>query len=225
MDNQNGVVEQIIALEWEMFTSVNDGEARASCQDDRVTFEGMRVAQFGQWSPEAAASYLEDLEAACLCGRNLAEEKYIHMMRTTEPSRYNALLSRITATSDTIRSLAQEISDILLEQTRVLFEDYPYTSGQGRPLYSTFDYAGISVETYQLGELLTYSEKTLTALKTHITELEKKGESLAYRILENTVKFYGYESLDKAEAATKERADKAGIEITFGCCAGGTCDV
>ena len=224
MENMDDVINKIVSLEWEMFTSVNEGEAKASCQEDRATFNGMRAAQFSQWSLQAAVSYLDDIEAARRAGRNLAEEKYIHMMKTTEPSRYSALLQRVLTPTDEARSLAREISDLLLEQTRSLFEEYPYVSGQGRPLYSTFDYSGISVETYQYGELLTYSYKTLEALKEHIIKLEKNNISLARRILESSVKFYGYDSLDSAEAATKVRMDKAGIQVTYGCCSGGECD-
>ena len=208
-----------------MFTSLNDGEARADCQEDRVTFEGMRTAQFREWSPQAADAYLNELNTARLNGRNLVEEKYIHMMRTTEPSKYNALLPRVQLPSDAARELAYEVSDLLLEQTRALFLNYPYVSGQGRPLYSTLDYSGISVETYQLGELLTYSEKTLAALKEHIIALEKTGVSLAHSILENTVGFYGYDSLDSAEAAMKEQIEKTGIQITYGCCADCGCEI
>ena len=225
MDEKQELIEKIVSLEWDMFTAVNEGEARASCQEDQFTFNGMRKAQFSEWSLPLAAAYLEDLETAQSNGRNLVEEKYIHMMKTTEPMRYNALLERVLLPSDETRALAQEVSDMLLEQTRLLFESYPYVSGQGRPLYSTFDYAGVSVETYQLGELLTYSSNTLAELKKHITTLENAGESLARRILEKTVKFYGYESLETAETATKERIDKAGIQVTFGCCAGGDCEV
>ena len=225
MDKKQNFIDKIVSIEWEMFTAVNEGEERASCQEDRVTFEGMRRAQFNEWSLPAAESYLDDLETAQRSGRNLVEEKYIHMMKTTEPSKYTALLERVVMPSDAAGALAKEVSDLLLEQTRLLFEDYPYVSGQGRPLYSTFDYAGISVETYQLGELLTYSSNTLAALKEHINELEKNGSSLARNILEKTVKFYGHDSLDTAEAATKERIDKMGIQVTFGCCAGGDCEI
>ena len=224
MNNQQELIEKIVSIEWEMFAAVNDGEAKASCQEDRDTFEGMRKAQFHEWSPPPVESYANDLEEALRNGRNLVEEKYIHMMKTTEPSRHNALLERVTLPTEEAQALAKEISDVLIEQTRELFENYPYVSGQGRPLYSTFDYAGTSVETYQLGELLTYSHATLSALKEHIAELEKKNESLARNILEETVRFYGYESLETAEAATKERIDKMGIQVTFGCCAGGDCD-
>jgi len=206
MDNIHEIIKKIVDIEWDMFTSVNEGEERADCQNDRRTFEAMRVAQFTAWSREAAGYYLCDLEAARQAGRNLVEEKYIHMMRTTEPRQYGVLLTRVTTPEDAARSIAQEISDILLSQTRDLFEDYPYMSGQGRPLYSIQDFEGISVETYQHSELLTYSEKTLAALKRHISALENEGRFIAREILENTIMSYGYDSLEAAEAAVAENS-------------------
>jgi len=201
MDDIREIIVKIVDIEWDMFTSVNDEEDRVSCQEDRKTFDGMRIAQFDAWPLEAVRCYLCDLEAARRSGRNLVEEKYIHMMKTTEPLQYSALLAGTAAPSDSARILAQEISDILLEQTRMLFETYPSISGHGRPLYSVQDFIGVSVETYQHSELLTYSEKTLTALKKYISELEGEGRSLAREILENTIRFYGFDSLGAAEAA------------------------
>ena len=218
MEANRELVDRIVALEWDMFVSVNEGEEKASCQEDFHTFKNMRDAQFLAWSETAARSYLSDLETARGEGRNLIEAKYIHMMRTTEPSKYEALLPRILRPAESEELLAHEISDMLLEQTRLLFEEFPYVAGQGRPLYSMFDNYAVSIETYQLGELLTYSENTLTALKSHILELQENNIALARTILENTVAFYGYRSLETAEAATAERAAKASFQISFGCC-------
>ena len=204
------LLEKIISIEWDMFTSVNKDEEPTSCQKNPTTFEGMRTAQFSAWSLPAAQAYLCDLETARQTGRNLIEEKYIYMMKTTEPEQYAALLPRVTPPVESALSLAQEVSAILLKQMRTLFEDYPYISGQGRPLYSEADcYNIVSVETYQLCELMTYSVKTLAALKGHITALEKNSVSLAQVILENTVRFYGYETLDTAESATRKLAQAA----------------
>ena len=224
MDDKNELIGRIVSIEWEMFSSVNENESRAMCQEDRATFEGMRIAQYKAWSPETISSYLDDMEDAQKNGRNLVEEKYIHMMKTTQPTQYAALLPRAAPVSDEAMTLAGSISEILLEQTRVLFEDYPFVSGRGRPLYSMQDGADISVETYQLSELMTYPVKTLAALKDHITALNEDGKSLARMILENTVSFYGYKSLDEAEASIRERAGNQSIHFTFGCCAGGSCD-
>ena len=208
MNRNQEIIRKIVRIEWDMFTSINEGKSRASCQDDRITFEGMRAAQFNAWSPGACESYLGDLEAALGDGRNLVEEKYIHMMRTTAPQQYDALLPRITPPSGQARAMAHEISNILIEQTRILFEDYPYVAGHGRPLNSIHDYDVVSFETYQFSELLTYSGKTLSELKDHILALEKNGAYLARIILENTVGFFGYRSLDAAEKATRERIEK-----------------
>ena len=208
MDEKPEIMEKIVSIEWDMFTSVNEGKERANCQEDKKTFIGMRAAQFSAWSLKAVASYLDDLENARQNGRNLLEEKYIHMMKTTEPLQYAALLSRVTQPTEVSRAIAREVTDKLLEETRVLFKDYPHVSGRGRPLYSTQDKWDTSIETYQFCELLTYSETTLAALGEHIAALENDGVSLARAIIENTVMFYGYDSLDTAEAEMKGRIDK-----------------
>jgi len=208
MDEKPEIIDKIVSIEWSMFTSVNEGKDRANCQKDRNTFIGMRTAQFSAWPLNAVASYLDDLEKARHNGRNLVEEKYIHMMKTTEPSQYEALLSRVTKPTDVSRGLARKVTDKLLEQTRVLFEKYPHLSGRGRPLYSTLDKWDTSIETYQFCELLTYSEATLAALDEYIAALEKGGNSLARAIFENTVMFHGYDSLETAEAAMKGRIHK-----------------
>lgn len=212
------IIMSIVESEWKMFDAVNAGEARASCQDDKNTFVGMRRAQFEAWSDEACISYLGDLQRAEEDGRNLVTEKYIHMMKTTEPRKYEALLPQVTFPSESGRALAAEICAIMISETEELHKKYPYVSGEGRPLHSTQDFGGVtSVETYQLGELLTYSKATLTALLAHIRALQAEGRSLSRDILENSTKHYGYESLDAAEAATKKHVDSLEIEVSYGC--------
>lgn len=217
-------VDKIVSREWRMFGAVNEGGERADCQDNAVTFDGMRRGQFDAWSQEAAESYLGDLEAAEESGRNLVAEKYIYMMRTTEPSKYERLSAQMPQPSAEARGLAEKLTGKLLEQTRKLFDDYPYVTGAGRPLYSTQDFGGVtSIETYQLGELLTYSERTLGALLRHVTAMESAGASFARAVLANSATFYGYKSLEEAEAATKERIDAIGFEFSYGCSSCGSC--
>ena len=226
MERFDDTINKIVLFEWDMFQSVNEGGPRADCQEDRITFEGMRRGQFEAWSEEACASYFDDLANAVLDGRNLVKEKYIHMMRYTAPSQYEQLSSLIVMPDDAQRQLSQQISDKLLAQTIELFEKYPYVSGSGRPLRTVQDFSGVtSIETYQLGELLTYSEKTLGLLNIHLLTLEKEGKSLARNILENSVRHYGYKTLEAAEAVTKERFVKEGLEISFGCDGGDGCSV
>ncbi len=216
METKNELIKKIISFEWDMFQAVNEGGPRASCQNDRKTFEGMRRGQFQAWSDDVLSSYYDDLTGAVLDGRNLVMEKYIHMMKHAEPGQYEQLLGQMQMPDDTVTRLAQDISDKLLDQTVTLFEKYPYVSGSGRPLRSVSDLAGVtSIETYQVGELLTYSQKTLEALKKHLLALEADGQSLAENILANSVKHYGYKTLEDAEAATRKRIEEAGIQVTF----------
>lgn len=212
------ILDKIVLFEWDMFQAVNEGGPRADCQEDRKTFEGMRRAQFSAWSEAARASYLEDLTDAVLDGRNLVSEKYIHMMQFSSPRQYGELIKTITLPGNEQTTLARAISDKMLAQTVLLQEKYPYVSGSGRPLRSVSDFSGvISIETYQLGELLTYSVETLRLLHAHLEELEKCGKSLARDILENSVRHYGYQDLESAEAATEARITSQGVEISFGC--------
>ena len=219
-------ISEIVALEWEMFQAVNAGGPRASCQNDPVTFDGMRRGQFLSWSQAALESYRQDLLAARAAGRNLLKEKYIRMMEHTDPEGYAKLSATIPVPSEAQRALAAEINGKLIDQTQVLFAKYPHVAGAGRPLHSSEDSQwATSVETYQLGELLTYSQATLEALKAHLLALEGEGVSLAERILENSVKHYGYQSLEQAEQRTAQHAKDPFYGVTVesggcGCCGG-----
>ena len=211
------LIDNIIALEWKMFSSVNDGGPKASCQEDPVTFDGMRRGQFSAWSDKAAESYYKDVQAAAAIGRNLAMEKYIHMMKSTSPLQYEQLLPRVVYPSSKAIEIAEKITTKMVEQTAELHKQYPYVSGSGRPLYSASDFQGTSVETYQRGELYTYSEATLNALWEHLCALEAEGKALARIILENSVMHYGYSSLEQAEAVMKKYAESQPIQYSFGC--------
>ena len=111
------LIDNIIAMEWKMFSSVNEGGPKASCQEDPVTFDGMRRGQFSAWSQEAAESYYEDVKKAAATGRNLAMEKYIHMMKSTAPAQYELLLPRVVYPSKAAIDLAEKITAKMVEQT------------------------------------------------------------------------------------------------------------
>ncbi|MCF0112331.1 MAG: DUF4125 family protein, partial [Erysipelotrichaceae bacterium] len=87
MDKQQAM-DVVIGLEWEMFQKVNNIGGRASCQDEYDTFEIMRKSQFLSWDDETVESYLQDLQDAQAEGRNLVAEKYLRMMKSTDPVNY-----------------------------------------------------------------------------------------------------------------------------------------
>lgn len=210
------IIDAIIDKEWPMFHSVN-GDTRTDCQDDRPMFEAMRRAQFSAWSDAAAESYLRDLEEAAASGRNLAREKYIRMMKSTDPEGYKAFCGELPALTAEQGKLIEAIWAHLLAQTERLREHYPAVALGGRPLHAEEEVDGwASIETYQCGELATYSEKTLAALLAHIEALEAGGEDLARLIQERSVVALGYRSLEDAERQIAFRfiQDMGGGECT-----------
>ncbi|MDE7245576.1 MAG: DUF4125 family protein, partial [Oscillospiraceae bacterium] len=97
--------------------------------------------------------------------------------------------------------LAQTVNRRLIAEARVLWEQYPFLNRTGRPLEASSDTAAdTSVETYQLGELLTYSQQTLKALLHHIEMLEAQGESLAMKIQLISLQAMGFQSFEDAAA-------------------------
>ena len=203
-------IDSIIRQEWKMFHSVNEGTAEpAWCQNDYETFDGMRRGQYEAWDEETCRCYLRDVEQAMAEGRNLAEEKYIYMMRSTAPAEFALLSSRVRPIDCETNSLAEEITEKLLVQTMALRKQYPYVSRTGRPLRAESDTRNVtSVETYQYSELLTYSAATLRALRNHLIEWEQEGISLAKEIQQNSLKTYGFRTMEEAEEYVKRQAEK-----------------
>jgi hypothetical protein len=206
LHHQSVKINDIVSLEWEMFVDVNKGGVRASCQNDSQTFWGMRSAQFKAWSQEALDSYFSDLTVAQETGHNLLEEKYLHMMAESDPGFYEHHASLVAEPSKETLSIVTSIMEIILTETAPLFMRYPCVASNGRPLYSRENHDGVtSVETYQRGELLTYSERTLGLLYAHIQTLQTQGISYAEEVLTNSVCFYGFESLSEAETKAEIR--------------------
>lgn len=196
----NEMIKEMISLEWEMFHNVN-GETRVDCQDERPMFELMRNAQFSAWNEATCKSYLEDLKAATAAGKNLCREKYIHMMKSTDPAGYDAFKKDLPEITEKQTELTNKIWDLMLAQTEKIREKYPLLALGGRPLHTSEENGWPSVESYQKSELLTFSEKTLQSLFDHIVELQQQGVDLAYKIQENSVLCLGYKTMEQAEMA------------------------
>lgn len=215
MSTMNGVADEIVDIEWEMFLAVNDGLDPATCQEEKGTFEAMRKAQYVAWPEDVLSFLLEDYKKAREEGRNLLAEKYIHMMQSADPEQYAVAIESIPAPSEEQRRLAGAISEQLLAETQALHEEFPYLAMTSRPLRASQDTPYVtSVETYQIGEMLTYSEKTLRALYDYVMANAKAGNSTARRILENTVRYYGFINLIEANAAIRERVELQNIRYS-----------
>lgn len=204
MAEKENLIDEILPIEWEMFHNVN-GEDRASCQDNLIGFRGLRTAQYIEWSDEALASYLEDIKECAAQGRNIAREKYIRMMRVSDPKGYEVLKKELPAVSEEKEAMVEEIWKIALPQTEKMRAEFPLVATGGRPLTIKEERGYPSVENYQKSELLTYSDKTVRLLLEHIRKLEAEGIEFFRRVQENSIRCMGFASMEEAEKQLSKR--------------------
>ncbi|MCR4616640.1 MAG: DUF4125 family protein [Lachnospiraceae bacterium] len=200
--DKNELIDKIIKLEWEAFDKVDNEGGRAFCQDDWTTFEIMRKSQYLEWNEPLLESFIADFEAANSRGWNLITEKYARMEKTTSPEEYAQIEDKLPIHTEEQDAIIEQIVAIQVAMMEDVVTRYPKLADNARTLRTADDKPwDTSYETYLRGELGTYSEVTLSLYGMFIAELAKKGENLAYNIISNTAKLYGYDSIDAAEAS------------------------
>ena len=195
------IIESIIQMEWEFFDKVENEGGRASCQDNWETFSKMRRSQYMAWPEPLIESWKSDLVRANEEGRNPLTEKYGYMMCISDPEGNEETALRLPPVSPEKIDTARRIVDRLIPQNEVFRAKYPRVSGRGRPLRTSEEPAAgwTSIETYELGELWTYSQKTLELFEANLDAYEKEGKSYPETVVENGLKLRGFKSLKEAE--------------------------
>lgn len=196
------IIESIIQMEWEFFDKVENEGGRASCQDNWETFSKMRRSQYMAWPEPLIESWKSDLVRANEEGRNPLTEKYGYMMCISDPEGNEETALRLPPVSPEKIDTARRIVDRLIPQNETFRAKYPRVSGRGRPLRTSEEPAAgwTSIETYELGELWTYSQKTLELFEANLDAFEKEGKSYPETVVENGLKLRGFKSLEEAEA-------------------------
>ncbi len=195
------IIEDIIGHEWEMFSTVNEqasadpfAKKRPSCRDFPEEFRIHRTSKLQAWSLETLQSYLEDITAARVQGRNLMTYKYARMDNLIPSENQSPLIGRITTD--------------LVEWQKAFMDAYPGIMAGGRALQGSkpgTDWA--SFENYLRCELETYSEKTLQHLMDDIAAMRAEGRTMSEAIYTYLVRKKGYASLEDAETKALARGN------------------
>lgn len=204
------MIFDLASMEWELFQLVHNTGGRASCQDDPDTFFKMRMSQWMVYSDKTLESCMRDFQKAAEDGRNLIFEKYGRMMETTHPEEYERVKQDFPEISERQRAVVEEIVAQHLEWDRSTAAAYPYLRKNGRLATTREDSAdGISMESYLRGELQCFSEETAELILEETKEAAAAGVNLQEQMIGNEVRFYGYESLERAEEAHRKQEGQA----------------
>lgn len=194
------VLKSIIDIEWDMFSNTQNIGGQADCQQNYEQFTVMRTSQLQNWSDEALSSYLNDLRLAHDRGINLMSLKYAYMMESTSPGEFKEIRDNLPAITEEVRSVVDRLVALTVIWADEFHLKYPKIGAISRPVHKESDSMYVtSAETYQRGEMYTYSIDTLSILLRDYETLDFNGRNLYTEILEDTVKQLGYTSLEQAE--------------------------
>lgn len=200
MMDKNEIIKDIIDIEWDMFSQVQNVGGKASCQGRPDTFEIMRKSQMSTWSIDLLQSWFNDLKDGQESGNNLMSLKYAYMMENTHPAEFQEIKDQLPEISSDVLKMIDEIVKIHIAWKKDLNEKYPMLASRGRPISNNSDNMGwASLETYMRSELKTYSAKTISIYHKETMQRVKENKSEAAENLLNQVKEYGFSSLLEAE--------------------------
>ena len=191
---------EIAKAEFKEFDKVKNLGGRAECQNNWPTFSIMRRSQYLTWNRTMLLQYLYDFRRESRLEHNLITEKYGRMMESTVPGEYERIKDRFEELPPDKKAIVETVTGIQVDWMEAFARKYPRLAGRARSIRTYEDGPfNTSYETYLRGEISTYSDKMLELYARFIVELSKSGKNLAYEIMENNVRLYGYKDLDTAE--------------------------
>lgn len=192
--------EEIAKLEFEAFDKVRNVGGRASCQNDWATFSIMRKSQYLTWNHTMLLQYLYDFDREYRRGHNLIEEKYGRMMESTAPAEYEQIKMHFPELSLEKKQIIEQIVGLQVGWMEEFASKYPALADNARSVHTGEDNLyNTSYETYLRGEISTYSDKMLELYGRYVVEYARENKNLTFDIMTNSVKLYGYDSLEAAE--------------------------
>ncbi len=193
-------IDDVVKAEWEQFQQVNNRGGRASCQDNWGEFYIMRKSQFLAWNDEMVTSYYRDLMHAKEQGENLLFEKYAFMMKYTAPEEFKKLKPYLPVPSERKQQLIKDIVKVQVKWAEEFEKRYPAYASRGRMVHTSDEHhMGTSMETYLIGELLSYGEGTIELYAAYVKECVEQGRNMAVEVREHMAKLSGYKSIEDVE--------------------------
>ncbi|MDE7416365.1 MAG: DUF4125 family protein [Lachnospiraceae bacterium] len=192
----------IAKAEFEAFDKVQNEGGRASCQNNWPTFKVMRMSQYMTWTEDMLLQYLYEFKTNYANGRNMIEEKYARMMESTAPFEYAVFADQLPPVSEEKKAVMEQVIGLQVRWMEEFAAEYPNLADDARRIHTSEDLAyDTSYETYLRGELGTYSDRMLEMYGRYIVAHAQEGRNVAREIMENTVRFYGYQDLEAASIA------------------------
>jgi hypothetical protein len=152
------------------------------------------------WDEDMLLQYLYEFTTNFAKGRNMIEEKYARMMASTAPDEYAGFADKLPPISDEKKGIIEQIIGVQVKWMEEFAAKYPNLAGNARFIHTSEDMPyDTSYETYLRGELGTYSDRLLAMYGRYIVEHAKSGKNVAYEIMGNTIRFYGYKDFETAE--------------------------
>lgn len=205
LEKHRATVEQLAELEFRTFDKVQGIGGRAACQDDWETFSIMRRSQYLPWEEELLEQWLAAFTAAVQAGRNSIMEKYARMMESTDPQLYAGFADQLPELSPEFVQLREAVIAIQIPWMEEFAAKYPHLGSRARAIHTAEDStAQTSYETYLRGELSVYPFEVLYGYGRWVVSLYQSGKNLACMTMAETVRAYGYASLEAAEQACAE---------------------
>ncbi len=194
------LAEEIARLEFEAFDKVKNEGGRADCQNDWPTFSIMRKSQYLTWNRTMLLQYLYDFHREYYRGHNLITEKYGRMMESTAPEEYEKIKDNFPELTEEKKRIIEQVVALQVEWMETFAAKYPRLADNARSVHTYEDNRfNTSYETYLRGEVSTYSDKMLELYGKFIAQYAMEGRNLAYDTIGNSVRLYGYRSLEEAE--------------------------
>ncbi len=192
----------IAKAEFEAFDKVQNEGGRASCQNNWQTFKVMRMSQYMTWTEDMLLQYLYEFKTNFAEGRNMIEEKYARMMESTAPLEYAGFADQLPPVSEEKRAIMEQVIGLQVRWMEEFAASYPNLADDARRIHTSEDLPyETSYESYLRGELGTYSDRMLEMYGRYIVAHAQAGKNVAREIMENTVRFYGYQDLETANIA------------------------